>query len=211
MCESLVGYYNGIKVVRYNLEQNFAPYNFITDTIKPLWQKYEPWATHDDVYQTVTRKVGRKIDILYDINGNVLGFYIFRIFRYGPWNVMFRGNSFISTRIRGIGVSLLNSAIKNYNPDRLVTFTSQERVYAFLSHFGEILPALNKKPSITEWHLLSRLAGSIHEVNKDTLAVCDFYPHKHEQQGDAVKNEYISNLFATLGDKDAYAVMVRCS
>ncbi|KXJ97899.1 MAG: hypothetical protein UZ19_OD1000963 [Parcubacteria bacterium OLB19] len=210
MCESLVAFYKGVKVLRYDLENDLSNRNLITEMIIPIWQKYEPWTTYNDVYQTVSRKVGRTIDILFDEDGAVLGFYIFRVFKYGSWKVMFRGNTFISSSIRGIGVLLLKSAIKHYSPDKIVTFTSEERIYALLNHFGEIVPALNKKISLDEWQLLSKLAGSTYELDKDTLMVRDFYQYKHQRQGNFVKSEYVRSLFGALGKKDAYALLVRC-
>lgn len=207
---TLIARYGDVKSVRYSLDNDLVNRSLIAEMITPIWQRYEPWATYDDLYQTIVRKDGRMIDILFDVDGGILGFYIFRVFQYKSWRVMFRGNTFISTNARGIGALLLKSAIKYYSPDKIITFTSEERVYALLSHFGEILPALNKQPSIDEWQLLSKLAGNAHQLNKDTLIVRDFYKHKHERQGGAVKNVYVSKLFSNLGKNDAYALLVRC-
>ncbi len=208
--KSLVMRHSGIYVVRYNLEHTSAPHNLITDTITPLWKKYEPWATYNDVSQTVTRKTGRVIDIAYDETGDVMGVYIFRIFQYGLWRIMFRGNSYSSLSIRGVGSSLLRLTLKQYYPDKLITFTSQDRVYAFLSYFGEILPTMNKSPDGEELRLLSQLAGRSCKVDERTLIVKDFYYDKHVAQGSAVRNKYVHDLFTKLGRRDAYALIVRC-
>lgn len=196
-------------MARYNLEHESVPRNYITDVITPLWQQYEPWATNEEIRQTVSKKPGRMIDLALDMHGNVCGFYIFRIFQYGSWKVMFRGNAISVANIRA-GVQSLKSAVKQYSPDRIIAFTSQERVYALLSHFGQILPSKNSSLSKQEWLLLSKLAGRAYTVDPHTLLVCSFYNGQHTRQGDPVGDECVHYMFSQLGYRDAYALIVRC-
>lgn len=198
-----------VKIIRYNLEQVSGIDNIIANLIISLWQEYEPWATIDDLRNNLVNKRGRSIDIAYDLKGDVVGFYIFRVFHYNSWRVMFRGNSFSSKKIRGVGKPLFDLTLKQFNPDVLISFTNQERVYKFLSFYGDILPFPDKKLRDEEFALLSQIAGKSYVINRDTLIIRDFYKDRHERQGVYVRDEITRNFFDVLSNKDAYALLVR--
>ncbi|MBP9842506.1 MAG: hypothetical protein KBC62_00720 [Candidatus Pacebacteria bacterium] len=124
---------------------------------------------------------------------------------------MFRGNSYSDANVRGVGAALLKSTVRQYHPDKIVTFTSEERVYGFLSYFGDILPAFNKRLEPEEMELMSRLAGCKHTIEADTMIVKNFYQEQHIKQGGIVRDKNISNLFSKLNYRDAFALLIRVS
>ena len=198
------------RVVRFNLENDSAPRGYIAESIKILWRKYEPWASGAEIYQTISKKTGRVVDLVYDASGNVSGFYIFRVFRHKSWRVMFRGNSYSDDNVKGIGAPLFKLILKQYEPDRIVTFTPQMRACAFLSYFGELVPSKRTRVTKCELEILSQLAGPTHHIDPDTLIVRDFYRESHDSQGNPVRDEKIKNMFSLLGKRDAYAIVLRC-
>lgn len=200
---------NNINVIRYDLQYESESSDFVAHSIVNLWKEYEPWSTFNDIKNIVTIKPGRMIDIAYDQCGNVVGFYVFRIFQFDSLKIMFRGSSYSIINVRGIGVPLLNLTLKQFFPDRLVTFSNQERVYKLLSYFGEIFPDKDKSLDFKEMKLLSQLVGSKNQINEDSLLIKDFYNDKHLMQGNRVKDEYVRYLFSKLGKRDAYAILVR--
>lgn len=208
-CGTLVFSWNDSKVLRYSLESEICP--GIIDSVTCLWQKYEPWATKNNVEQMLSKKSGRYLDIAYDNKtGEAVGFYVFRVFQYGPWQVMFRGSSFSLKKVRGIGAPFLKLIIKQFKPDRLVTFTNQERVYRLLSFYGEIFPNQTKNINDKEMKVLSQLAGRRHKI-ENSLIVRDFYSDKHKKQGRLVRDCGTQSIFSKLGKRDALAILVRFS
>jgi len=204
-------YFGNNRVIRLDLEKEDAPRDLLFDSIKPLWLLYEPWATDVEIRRMITKKAGRKIDVVFDRNDSIRGFLIFRLFRHQSLKIMFRGNSYLHSDVRGLGAHLFNRTINQYRADRIVSFTQQERVYAFLSHFGETLPDYRKPASDCEYQLLTQLAGSKYIVDKNTLIVRNFYRHHQEPEGGPVRNERVRKIFSRLGSRDAFAIVVRRS
>lgn len=196
-------------VHRYDLEDNNAPRDWLFKSIKPLWLLYEPWTDDTTVFQTITQKAGRKIDVVLDKNGRINGFAIFRLLRHESLKVMFRGNAYFHTDVRGLGTALFNRTLNQYRADRVVTFSQQERIYAFLSHFGETFPTNGEQIEDSEYRLMAKLAGSKHKVNKKTLIIRNFYQRAQAKEGGPVKNLRVRELFSQLGDRDAFAIVTR--
>jgi hypothetical protein len=196
-------------ILRFNLENESAPREQLAKQIAPLWREYEPWASDKDIADTISSKQGRVIDVVYDAKGCVCGFYIFRVFQHVSQKVMFRGNSYSGTA-KGTGAVLFQHILNEYKPDLVVAFTPQPRAFAFLSHFGELLPNADLKVTEEELTLLSRLAGAQHHINPETLIVSNFYRGPHVLQGNPLRDSDISEMFATLGERDAYALVLRC-
>lgn len=202
--------FGSVTVQRYDLESTDAPRNHLFRMMKPVWLRYEPWATDDDIFQTISQKVGRFIDVAYNRDNHMCGFSIFRAFEYRSRRIMFRGNSYFTHDIRGVGAPLMRKTMQQFKPDRIITFTPQLRVYAFWRHFGEILPAEGKRVSDPEFTLVSRLAGSEHPVDRDTLVVRNLYQQLQAQEGRPVQEKAVKQLFAQLTERDALAIVVRC-
>lgn len=198
-------------ILRYDLNQKSAPRDMILNLITPLWQEYEKESSREDLITAISIKVGRCIDIVYDKQGSVCGFYIFRMFRFSNWNVMFRGNSFSTPKIRSLGAHLMKISLKQLKPNIIVAFTPQPRAYTFLKCFGTILPSNEIKPSDDELKLLTLLAGEKYTIDPQTLLIKNFYRCVHEQIGRPVNIQYVDDMFSKLGTYDTYGVVVRCN
>ena len=146
-----------------------------------------------------------------DTDGRICGFTIFLLLRHESLKIMFRGNSYFCTNVRGLGAALFRRTINQYKADRIVTFTQQERIHAFLGHFGTTLPTDGEHLSDSEYRLMCKLAGSDYKVDRETMIVRDFYRAAQAKEGGPVKNTRVSNLFAQLGERDAFAVVTRRS
>lgn len=199
------------RVRRLMVGEGAVPDNTTLTGIMNLWREYEPWATDDEIRQTVSVKPGRVLDLVYDEKNNLSGFYVFRMFEFNGWKVMFRGNSYSGLAVRGIGSELFRMTMKEYSPDRVVSFTPQVRAFTFLSHFGELLPSPSAKPTPAELKLVSTLAGKNHTVDAETLVVKNFYRSTHDQQGARPKSRTINSMFELLGKRDAFALILRCN
>lgn len=197
------------QVYRYDLEKDDAPREWLFMSIKPIWLLYEPWAEDSSIQQTIAKKAGRKIDVAIDEDGRICGFTIFRLLRHESLKIMFRGNSYFCRNVRGLGAALFRRTINQYKADRIVTFTQQERIYAFLGHFGKTLPTDGEYLSDSEYRLMCKLAGSSYTVDRETLIVQDFYHAAQAQEGGPVKNTRVRDLFTQLGERDAFAVVTR--
>ena len=114
-------------ILRYDLNHKLAPRDLIVNLITPLWREYEEVSCQKELFNSISQKLGRSIDIVYNRHGTVCAFYIFRMFKFANWNVMFRGNSYSSPKTRSLGAHLIKISLKQLKPDRIVTFTSQGR------------------------------------------------------------------------------------
>ena len=197
-------------ILRYDLNHKLAPRDLIVNLITPLWREYEEVSCQKELFNSISQKLGRSIDIVYNRHGTVCAFYIFRMFKFANWNVMFRGNSYSSPKTRSLGAHLIKISLKQLKPDRIVTFTPQRRSYAFLKHFGIILPSNDQKISYDEFRLLSLLAGEKYVIDPETLLIRNFYHHPHYQIGRPLRDHSINNLFAKLNKYDTYGVIIRC-
>lgn len=209
MCTYEIMQFGSNRVHRFNLEKDDSAREWLFAAIKPVWLLYEPWADDSTIRQTIAKKAGRKIDVALDAEGQICGFTIFRLFRHETLKVMFRGNSYFCMSVRGLGAALLRRTINQYQADRMVTFTQQERIYAFMSHFGMTLPTEGERLSDVEYRLMCKLAGSGYEVDRETMAVRNFYHAAQAHEGGSVKKQHVRKLFSRLGERDAYAIVTR--